>query len=94
MLAIDPSCVHMHYFQEFEPKDLSKELTFAGASNVMFKGISVPVPRHVERFSECGWFGPDSPQTATVDWGKKMLSATADFCADFIEAFDKVSIPE
>lgn len=91
MLAIDPSCVHMDHFMPFEPKDLSEELTFAGSYNVSFKGISIPIPRHVDRYSDCGWYGPDSPHTATVEWGKKMLSATADFCADFIEVFDKVS---
>lgn len=94
MLAIDPSYVHMQYFMPFEPVNLSEELTFAGASNVKFKGISVPVPRHVARYSESGWYGPDSPREATVEWGKKMLSATADFCADFIEAFEKVELPQ
>ena len=94
MLAIDPSCVHMQYFMPFEPADLSEDLTFAGASDVSFKGIRIPVPRHVTRFSECGWFGPDSPKEATVEWGKKMLSSTADFCADFIEAFEKVELPK
>ena len=92
MLAIDPSCVHMHYFKPFEPKNLSEELTFDGAYNVNFKGISIPVPRHVDRWSECGWYGPDSPKEATVKWGKDMLWATADFCEDFIEAFERVII--
>ena len=92
MLAIDPSCVHMHYFKPFEPKNLSEELTFDGAYNVSFKGISIPVPRHVDRWSECGWYGPDSPKEATVKWGKDMLWATADFCEDFIEAFERVII--
>lgn len=94
MLAIDPSCVHMQYFMPFEPADLSEDLTFAGASDVSFKGIRIPVPRHVTRFSECGWFGPDSPREATVEWGKKMLFSTADFYADFIEAFEKVELPK
>lgn len=93
MLAIDPSCVHMHYFKEFHPKDLSAELKFDGATNVSFKGVSIPVPRHVDRWAEYGWYGPDSPHLATVNWGNKMLSETADFCADFIEAFEKVEIP-
>lgn len=61
MLAIDPSCVHMEYFMPFEPKDLSPDLTFAGSFNVNCNGVSVPVPRHVDRYSSCGWYGPDSP---------------------------------
>ena len=92
MLAIDPSCVHMHYFQPFEPKNLSEELPFDGAYNVKFRGVSIPVPRHVDRWSDCGWYGPDSPRDATVKWGKDMLWATADFCADFIEAFERVKL--
>ena len=83
----------MHYFKEFHPKDLSADLKFDGATNVSFKGISIPVPRHVDRWAEYGWYGPDSPHLATVNWGTKMLSATAEFCADFIEAFEKVEIP-
>lgn len=93
MMAIDPSCVHLEYFMPFEPKNLSEDLTFAGAFNVKCNGISVPVPRHVDRYSACGWYGPDSPQTATKEWGEEMLSATADFCVDFIQKFDKVQIP-
>ena len=57
MLAIDPSCVHMEYFMPFEPKDLSPDLTFARSFNVNCNGVSVPVPRHVDRYSSCGWDG-------------------------------------
>ena len=92
MLAIDPSCVHMEYFMPFEPKDLSPDLTFAGSFNVNCNGVSVPVPRHVDRYSSCGWYGPDSPETATKEWGEEMLKATADFCVDFIKKFEHVSL--
>ena len=92
MLAIDPSCVHMEYFMPFEPKDLSPDLTFAGSFNVNCNGVSVPVPRHVDRYSSCGWYGPDSPETATKEWGEEMLKATADFCVDFIKKFERVSL--
>lgn len=92
MMAIDPSYVHMEYFMPFEPMDLSPELPFDGAFNVSCNGISVPVPRHVDRYSSCGWYGPDSPKTATVEWGQEMLSATADFCIDFIRKFQKAPI--
>lgn len=92
MMAIDPSCVHMEYFSPFIPQDLSADLTFAGSFNVSCNGIPVPVPRHVDRYSSCGWYGPDSPDTATPKWGKEMLTATADFCIDFIQKFDQVKI--
>lgn len=92
MLAVDPSCVHMEYFMPFEPINLSDDLTFDGASNVNFGGVSVPVPRHVDRYSASGWYGPDSPEKATKEWGEAMLTATADFCAEFIKKFMDVKI--
>lgn len=94
MLAVDPSCVHMEYFMPFEPKDLTEDLTFGGSFNVKCGRVSVPVPRHVDRYSQSGWYGPDSPETATKEWGEEMLSATADFCVDFIKKFEKAPIPE
>ena len=92
MLAIHPSFVHMEYFMPFAPKDLSEDLTFAGSFHVYSNGISVPVPRRVDHYSSCGWYGPDSPETATAEWGEEMLNATADFCVDFIRKFEKVRI--
>lgn len=94
MLAVDPSCVHMEYFMPFEPKDLSEDLIFDGSFHVKCGGVSVPVPRHVDRYSRSGWYGPDSPETATKEWGEEMLSATAAFCVDFIKKFEKAPIPE
>lgn len=94
MLAINPDYVHMEYFKPFNPRNLSEDLVFSGSVNVSFRGISVPVPRHVERYSDCGWYGPDSPADATREWGEEMLAATADFCAGFIEKFEQVVIPE
>ena len=35
---------------------------------------------------------PDSPETATKEWGEEMLKATADFCVDFIKKFERVSL--
>lgn len=93
MMAVNPDFVHMEYFMPFEPKDLSADLPFSGSFNVKFKGVTVPVPRHVDRYSACGWYGPDSPETATKEWGGEMLAATADFCAEFIQAFEKAEIP-
>ena len=94
MMAINPEYVHMDYAKEFHPKDLSGELTFAGGSAVNFQGIKVTVPRTVVNFSEAGWYGDDDIQTATAEWGEEMLSETARFCADFIDAFRRVSLPE
>ena len=89
MMYACPEGVHMDYAREFHPKDLTPELTFAGGSNVLCDGIPVPVPRTTEQFSEAGWYGPDDIKTATPQWGEEMLTATADFLADFIEKFKK-----
>ena len=39
-----------------------------------------------------GWIGPDHPETATEEWGRKMLQTTADYIVDFMEEFKKVDI--
>ena len=41
--------------------------------------------------TDSGWYGPDSPETATKEWGEEMLAATADFMVDFIRKFAAVS---
>lgn len=93
MLAIDPKYVHMDCFLPFEPKNLTDALTYGGAANVSFRGITIPVPRHVNRYCESGWYGPDSPKDATKEWGEEMLAATADFFVDFILEFEKAPLP-
>ena len=93
MLAIDPKYVHMDCFLPFEPKNLTGTLTYGGAANVSFRGITIPVPRHVNRYCESGWYGPDSPKDATKEWGEEMLAATADFFVDFILEFEKAPLP-
>ena len=36
------------------------------------------------------WSRP--PETATEEWGRKMLQTTADYIVDFMEEFKKVDI--
>ncbi len=92
MLAIDPSCVHMELFQDKAPKDLSPELPYGRGVDVLCNGVRVPVPRRVDTYAAAGWYGPDHPTKATAAWGKEMLKATADFCADFIQKFERVPL--
>lgn len=92
MLAINPGDVQWESIRDLEAKDLSPELTFISGNFVNCHGIGVPVPRLVNTFSAPGWFGPDHPSTATVEWGEEMLKATADFFVDFIHKFEKVNI--
>lgn len=90
MLWINSDYVHMDYAREFAPKDLSEDLTYDGGNNVLCNGISVQVPRLVDKLAPSGWFGPDDIQTASKEWGEEMLNSTADFLADFINKFEKV----
>ena len=39
-----------------------------------------------------GWLGPDPLETATEEWGRKMLTAAADWAADFIAAYRKTEL--
>lgn len=92
LLYVNPDYVHMDYAREFTPQNLSEELIYEGANDVLCNGIPVSVPRLVEKFSSAGWFGQDDIKTATKEWGEEMLNATADFLADFIVKFEKVKI--
>lgn len=94
MLAINPDYVHMNYAMEFHAKDLSEDLTFDGGGAVNCNGVKITVPRTVNAFSDAGWYGTDDIQTATVEWGREMLDATAEFCADFIQKFQKVDLKQ
>lgn len=90
MMAIDPALVKMGFFCDYTPQDLSDQLTYDRGSNVLCNGISVNVPRDVVQYAPPGWFGSDHPTTANAIWGQEMLEATAQFCIDFIEKFQKV----
>lgn len=92
MMYAKPEAVHMDYAREFHPADLTKDLTYGGASNVLCNGIPVQVPRQFIKFADAGWCGPDDIQTATPEWGEKMLGEVADFVADFVSKFDQVEV--
>ena len=48
-------------------------------TSVEYKGVSVNIPRLTPSVTHNGWIGPDHPETATVEWGQKMLQTTADY---------------
>lgn len=93
MLAINPDWVHMEYAMEFEPRDLSAELPFASANDVLCDGVPVTVPRPAAYYSAAGWFGQDDIRTASAQWGVEMLNGVADFVASFIEKFRLAQCP-
>lgn len=89
MMVAAPDAVHMDLAMEFHPKDLSPELPFAAANDVLCDGVPVTVPRPVSSHSKSGWFGKDDIQTASVQWGEEMLAGVADFIASFIDKFQR-----
>ncbi len=93
MLAIDPKYVKMELYQERGDQDLSSTLTCCGMNQVNFRGIAMTVPRQFGQFGPAGWYGPDDPKTATVEWGNEMLEKTGSFISDYIREFMTVSLP-
>ena len=79
----------MEYARPFEPKNLTEELVYGGSNHVLCNGIPISVPRQTSSFSEAGWFGADEIQTATPQWGEKMLKEVAEFVVDFMRKFAK-----
>ena len=77
---------------EFEPKELTPGIKLLNGSFVSFEGIQIPVVQATDKFSKSGWYGTDHPNTATAEWGREMLSATIDYFARFIEAFQKIEL--
>lgn len=93
ILGIDPSLVDRSEMGgELEFFDLSDEIKATGFRSVRYKGVSVEVIRSTPRVTGSGWIGPDHPNTATEEWGQKMLQTVADYIVDFLEAFKKVEI--
>ena len=73
-------------------KALTDELHACGLRRVEFRGISLPLPRTNRKITDNGWYGPDHPSTATVEWGTEMLKTTADFLVDYMRAFEKIPL--
>jgi creatinine amidohydrolase len=93
IMGIDPSLVDMNEINKnLELKDVSPGLKATGFYSVVFKGINVTIPRTTPHVTDNGWIGPDHPNTATVEWGSKMLTAFTDYLADFIDEFEKVKL--
>lgn len=92
MLAIDPKLVRKELICDNAPKDPTDELHACGLRRVEFRGISLPLPRTNRKITDNGWYGPDHPSTATVEWGTEMLKTTADFLVDYMRAFEKIPL--
>ena len=93
ILAINPDWVHMEDYMPLTPVDLSEGLTVSGMKTVAFQGANVIVQRHFQSVTPSGWYGPDDPKDATVEWGKEMLEAVSQYIVEFIREFQKVPLP-
>ena len=93
IMGIDPSLIDHSYIDEpLTLKNVSDELVATGFNSVLYKGVSVDIPRMTPTVTDNGWIGPDHPNTATEEWGRKMLQTTADYITDFIDAFGRVKL--
>ena len=93
IMGIDPGLIDRTYVEEpLVLKNVSDELVATGFSSVVYKGVSVDIPRVTPTVTDNGWIGPDHPNTATEAWGKKMLQTSADYIVDFLGAFDRVKL--
>ena len=93
ILGIDPSLVDKSEIGgELKFFDLTDNLKTTGFRSVQYKGVSVEIMRSTPHVTDSGWIGPDHPNTATEEWGREMLQATADYIVDFMEEFKKVKL--
>lgn len=99
ILAVDPSLVKTEYINlpEGIRNDLGNALPCGTWTNLLYKGVSVTVPREIKDITDNGWlahaFRGDVPTRATKEWGREMLSAVADYIIDFAGEFEKTPLP-
>ena len=93
ILGIDPSLVDQSEVAgPMKLHDVSDTLKATGFTSIEYKGVTVNIPRLTPSVTHNGWIGPDHPETATEERGRKMLQTTADYIVDFMEEFKKVDI--
>lgn len=99
ILAVDPNLVKNEYLNlpEGIRNDLGDNLPCGAWTNVLYKGVSVTIPREIKDITDNGWlthaFPGDLPTRATPEWGRKMLETVVDYIADFAVEFEKTLLP-
>jgi len=100
VMAADESLIKREYLDMPEGirNDLGEELPYGAWTNVVYKGVSVTVPREIRDITSNGWlvhsFKGDVPTRADAEWGREMLNAVADYIADFGEKFAQAKLPD
>ena len=93
VMGVDPSLVDMSEIDsDMTLKDLSPQLKASSFRNIEFKGVQITVPRSYKFVTNNGCMGPLLRKDATVEEGKRMLKAMADYLLDFAAEFEKVKI--
>ena len=93
VMAVDPGLIKEEYLNlpEGIRNDLSEELPYGAWTSVVYRGVSIPVPRQIRDITDNGWlvhsFKGDVPTRATPEMGREMLNAVADYIVDFAEMF-------
>ena len=99
VLAVDPTLVKTEYLEMPEAirNDLGENLPYGVWTNILYKGVSVTVPREIKDITDNGWlvhsFKGDVPTRATEAMGREMLNAVADYIVDFAAEFEKTTPP-
>ena len=92
-MGIDPSLVDRSEIGgELELFDVTDRIKATGFRSASYRGVTVEIIRSTPRVTDSGWIGPDHPNTATVEWGQRMLQTVADYIADFMEEFKKAEL--
>ena len=99
ILAVDPGLVKKEYLDMPEGirNDLGDTLPYGAWNNILYKGVSVTVPREIKDITDNGWlvhaFLGDLPTRADAQWGREMLDAVAEYIVDFAGEFQKTTPP-
>lgn len=99
VMAAAPELVKKEYLSMPEGicNDLGEALVYGAWTNVVYKGVSVTVPREIRDITDNGWlvhsFKGDVPERATSEWGQEMLEAVAGYITDFGKEFGKTALP-
>ena len=99
VMAVDPALIKQEYLHVGENirNDLGDDLPYGAWTALNYKGVSVTVPRAIRDITDNGWlvhsFKGDVPTRADAQWGREMLSATADYIIDFGAHFARTALP-
>ena len=92
VLAINKDGVDFDALKQYSFTGLSEKLPVDGLGTVKFNGVSVAVPRSVDKVTDLGWYGKGDPKSASAEMGNEMLEAVSNFVAEFVKEFEKAEM--